>query len=553
MSATATFDPAPTAIALIGGSGTIERATAPFADHFGAEAGALGVDRNEVERILSGEVGRVPLTLEGQVAELLAAVAVDGRRYALLTVPRTAEPDDEDATAEQLRTFADSIDASPALVWLKDLEGRYLRVNHQYAARLPIDADQMRGKVDSELSPGASIEGLRQRAGDGVEDEPLELEYTTPAFDNRPAFAVLRFALRDRTGQPTAVCGVAAPLDEARLARSECERLMRIERWSRLDDVAIRAELLEDWGLVLEVGNGGPAHRSVDEVIAGLTSERDAALEDAAGLREEMEAAQRQVEEVRESAESAERELVEARQALERELTEAREALERELASAREAAEGREALEQELAEAREALERERSEREAAESAQLDDGSPHWEPAAQHALSAALTGVADWSAAMTQATKALGSEGGWDAAIAWCPDDRRGLMSCAAAWIRDPSRTNGLETRAWHHLADVASTEFGRARNRLAPTCLLELDTAEDPLLRAAAASGLHSAVLIPIRDGIETVAMLELLSSASVTPSPQVLLSLEGVALQLTATAQLLKLAGSRYWHVGRM
>src|SRR5947209_4078272 len=101
----------------------------------------------------------------------------------------------------------------------------------------------------AEHAPQDSIEAPRLQARQMATEEPLELEYTVAAFDDRPAFAVLRFALRDRGGRPVAVCGVAAPVAEAHLARSECERLMRIERWSRLDDAAIREELLVEWDL----------------------------------------------------------------------------------------------------------------------------------------------------------------------------------------------------------------------------------------------------------------------------------------------------------------
>ena len=58
------------------------------------------------------------------------------------------------------------------------------------------------------------IEGLRLEEKDAG-PEPLELEYTIGAFEERPAFAALRFALRDADGQPTAICGVAASVAEA--------------------------------------------------------------------------------------------------------------------------------------------------------------------------------------------------------------------------------------------------------------------------------------------------------------------------------------------------
>ena len=111
------------------------------------------------------------------------------------------------------------MDESPAIVWLKDLDGRYLRVNRRYVEQLGTDAEHVCGRTDAELTAAGSIEGLRLEERDTAGPEPLELEYRIGAFEDRPAFAALRFALRDADGQPTAICGVAAPARE-RLARS---------------------------------------------------------------------------------------------------------------------------------------------------------------------------------------------------------------------------------------------------------------------------------------------------------------------------------------------
>ena len=134
-------------------------------------------------------------------------------------------------------------------------------MNRRYLEQLGTDAESVCGHTDAELTAASSIEGLRLEDKEIAASEPLELEYLIGAFEERPAFAALRFALRDGDGQPTATCSVAAPLAEAALARSECDRLMRLDRWRRLDAFAIRQELLEEWGLTLTDGSAGPASR----------------------------------------------------------------------------------------------------------------------------------------------------------------------------------------------------------------------------------------------------------------------------------------------------
>jgi hypothetical protein len=188
--------------------------------------------------------------------------------------------------------------------------------------------------------------------------------------------------------------------------------------------------------------------------------------------------------------------------------------------------------------------------EASASAPESDGL-RWGTGSQRALSAALVGLTEWRSVLKHAVGTLGSEGGWDATIAWCPDSPPGSMRCGEMWMRDPAALATLETRTWQHRQDASTAEFGRARNRMATTCLLELESAEDPLLRAAAAEGMASALLVPISNGGETIAMLELLSRTATAPNAELMVSLEAIALQLGAIAQLLKLSDVPRWRMG--
>ena len=141
----------------------------------------------------------------------------------------------------------------------------------------------------------------------------------------------------------------------------------------------------------------------------------------------------------------------------------------------------------------------------------------------------------------------------DATVAWCRDEPRWSMRCGAIWMREPQELVALENRTWHHRKDASTGEFGRARNRMATTCVLELRSAEDALLRAAAEDGMGSALLVPINDGGQTLAMLELLSRSTTAPNADLMISLEAIALQLGVVAQLLKFTDVPRWRMGRL
>jgi PAS domain-containing protein len=537
----------PAAVAVLSEAGSVERATSAFMDRFDVRGGSLASCPQEVELITAGQADRLTVLLDGLEADLVAVVDSDGRRTAVLTIPTARDAEDVEPGSPVLE---EPLDESAAIVWLKDLDGRYLRVNRRYVEQLGTDAEGVCGRTDAELTAAGSIEGLRLEEPDIAGREPLELEYRIGAFEERPAFAALRFALRDGDGQPTATCSVAAPLAEASLARSECERLMRIDRWGRLDAFAIRQELLDEWGLTLADGSSGPPLDRDDRVAAALV-ERDEALATAAQLEEELSKEREQRGSLRDESERAARRAEELDGAVAAEHARSDE-LEQSLVRA-EASVSQ--LEAELTAVRAEREEDllRAEAlEAAASAPASNGLK-WGRGSQRALSAALVGLTEWRAVLKHAVGTLGSEGGWDATIAWCPDELRGSMRCGAIWMRDPAGLSKLETRIWQHRQDASTAEFGRARNRMATTCVLELQSAEDPLLRAVAAEGMGSALLVPISNGGETIAMLELLSRTATAPNADLTVSLEAIALQLGAIAQLLKLADVPRWRMGRL
>lgn len=866
-----------TAVALVDGDGTIRRATALFLDCCGATDAFLAAHQTEIDTVLGEDVDQASATLGWTTLDVSAVTDSDGARCALLTIARPAADASGNGAAPPLDG---AISASPAIVWLKDLGGRYQRINDEYVTALETPRERVCGKTDDELSPGESIEGLRLRLGNKASKEPLELEYTVSAHETRPAFAVLRFALRDAQAEPTAVCGVAAPLARADLARSECARLMRLERWSRSDELEIRAALFAEWGLVMaDEPDDVPYERPITEPqaaegetdqFAAMAAELDAALETSARLDQELAEERRQVMVLREAsvlssrraqdmfrsvtaerarrveleeslsraearanelgrerdgeraraeraeattadalaqeheiAETLRAELAATQDELERLHNAAKEAptfeqLDAERAGAHEAkltaeqaqaeatstaaalarerrtvetlraelrvaeeevgrarraaseavaqapthdeleqerrradranaalaaarartelaeAESKSALAQaraelrrthedasavsealnvekqrgaalrgELAELRDELdhanralaerpdaatadspavvkaerqaverlrrelsglrreleaarqavaerpsadelEQERSRAERAEAAlneqrvraekaaavstaaktkraatvaatadadraavealraelsatraelerlqreasaeeisgsgaepepvaaeQAEPGSPVWNAASQRALSAELTAVEDWRGALKHAVKVIGSEGNWDAVVAWSPEQRRVTMRCAAMWARDASSSSAFETQVWQHRQKVPGEAAGHS-----PQPVLALESTKDALLKAAAAEGMGSAVLVPISDGTQLIGMLHLLSRQSTPPSAELMLSLEAIALQLAGVAGLLSAAGAPHWRLGRL
>jgi hypothetical protein len=214
----------------------------------------------------------------------------------------------------------DSVDESSVMAYVKDLEGRYLRVNQRYKDFFAVGGKEIRGRTDEELAPGQTVDGPRLASGTVSEDEPLQLEYTVGPFEGRPALAVWRFAVRTEGGDTVAVCGVAAPVGDAPLARRECERLMAAVHDT---DTPAAQEVAQPRALdhtiaALHEASASAARRA-HELLSELTEERErrAAAETRAAngdeLRRRLEAAEAAILTERARADEAAAELNAAR------------------------------------------------------------------------------------------------------------------------------------------------------------------------------------------------------------------------------------------------
>jgi hypothetical protein len=161
------------------------------------------------------------------------------------------------------------------VTYVKDLDGRYLHVNSRYLDFFDVAAADVRGRRDSDLTPRQTVDGPRIASGSISEEEPLQLEYTVAPFEGRPALAVWRFAVRAEGGDTVAVCGVAAPVADAALARRECERLMAAvhETESRALENAAELRTEESRIAALHEASASTANRA-HELLTELTEER---------------------------------------------------------------------------------------------------------------------------------------------------------------------------------------------------------------------------------------------------------------------------------------
>ena len=326
-------------------------------------------------------------------------------------------------------------------------------------------------------------------------------------------------ARRDTRGPSQA--GTAAAASDARRRAQEAE-----------DALASAREELEDLRAALQ-----EQRERADHAEAAAGGERERLQEQLIEVRTEVEAAQTAAaSDERWRAEQAESALADAREQLsiirmelqERyaeanlagpQLEQAHAELERERAAAAAAAsalaaerESAAAVRAELAAAQERLEHVRP---AATSVAIptqglsgpgtvdSTQAPRWSPDAQRSFTASLAAAPDWRVGLKETIKVIGLQGGWDTVTSWCPDSR-GVLRCVAMWISDSDLAQ-FETVTWQHSERITDGVLGEALTAPGAMTLAELETTEDVRMRQAAAQGMTSVVLVPVRDGTAPV------------------------------------------------
>jgi PAS domain S-box-containing protein len=105
------------------------------------------------------------------------------------------------------------VDNTTALVFIKDLELRYVLVNREYERLFDIGRDQIRGKSDFDVHPHDVAETLRANDRQVIETgEPMQFEEIVPWKASLRYYVVVKFLLRDQANEPYAICGIATDI-----------------------------------------------------------------------------------------------------------------------------------------------------------------------------------------------------------------------------------------------------------------------------------------------------------------------------------------------------
>jgi PAS domain S-box-containing protein len=185
------------------------------------------------------------------------------------------ETSSDTASALRSRHLLQAIsDNSEAVIYAKDLDGRYLFLNRRFGELFHVDTDATLGKTDYDLFAKDDAEAFRamdrQVARGGV---PLTGEEIVPLADGLHTYLSVKCPLRDDTGQIFATFGISTDITE----RKRAEEALRAteERTRLIVDNALDAVVTMDttgtitaWNPQAERTFGWPRAEAIGRTLA---------------------------------------------------------------------------------------------------------------------------------------------------------------------------------------------------------------------------------------------------------------------------------------------
>jgi PAS domain S-box-containing protein len=162
------------------------------------------------------------------------------------------------------------VDHSPAVIYVKQVDGRYLLANHQFEQILGLEHDAVLGRTDYDLFDRKDAERFRAMDRRVVAaDRPLSEEETVPLRDGVHQYISVKAPLRDPGGKAYAIVGISTDITELKLIE---ERLRtQLAHLSLLDQTA-RAigERLDLRSIFMIVLRSVEEHLGIDLAFVGM-------------------------------------------------------------------------------------------------------------------------------------------------------------------------------------------------------------------------------------------------------------------------------------------
>ncbi len=142
---------------------------------------------------------------------------------------------------------------TPAVIYMKDHEGRYRLVNYRFEQLFGVRNDAVRGRCDHEILPAAVADQFQRNDHHVLTAKtPYQVEEHIPHADGEHTYLSVKFPIYNQHGEVSGLCGIASDITVMKKAQNQLRRLSgRIMESQEKERTALARELHDELGQVL--------------------------------------------------------------------------------------------------------------------------------------------------------------------------------------------------------------------------------------------------------------------------------------------------------------
>lgn len=176
-------------------------------NHRGHSIGGIWKHRRKDGTVFDVQIVSHEVIWSGRHAKLVLAMDISEQRQT------------ERALHQSQQLLQEIIDSSTAIVSVKDLEGRYVLVNHRFCELTQLSWEEIQGKTDYDILPRTVADQFRQFDRRVLEaGVPLTEELTAWKENKHYTFLTAKSLLKDSTGKPYLICAISSDITERKRA-----------------------------------------------------------------------------------------------------------------------------------------------------------------------------------------------------------------------------------------------------------------------------------------------------------------------------------------------
>lgn len=138
------------------------------------------------------------------------------------------------------------LDYAPTVIFIKDLEGKYLTINRQIQQLLSRSPDNCLGKTDRELFPEEVAHKFQAHDRQIIERNiPITVEHEISVGDRQYTYLTIKFPLKNAAGETYAFGGIATDITERKKAEDQLQQKTRQLETTLLELRKTQAKLIQ--------------------------------------------------------------------------------------------------------------------------------------------------------------------------------------------------------------------------------------------------------------------------------------------------------------------